>query len=139
MLLSRGVFAPAHRTILFAWIAALAIAFQCIVVQSHVHIGVQPTWAHQVSFDQGAVPSSDHASIALKGDADTRHAPVPADPAGCFICQQMAMAGAALVPATPTPIVIQLAAIVHTLMAEVATPRPRASHDWRSRAPPIRL
>jgi hypothetical protein len=137
--ISRGRFASDKRAILIAWIAALAIAFQCIVVQSHIHIGVTPAWAHQASTDLGAIAVSDNSLAAEQSDDGTRHAPTPADPAGCFICQQMAMAGAAVLPATPAPIVIQLASIVHAVMAEVAAPRTRASHDWRSRAPPIRL
>ena len=142
--LVRGFAAPGLRSILIAWVAALAIAFQCIVLQSHVHVGAAPAWSQTVSADGGAVAASSAArSIAVartqSGDVDTRHGPSPAGPAGCFICQQMAMAGAAVLPLSPAPVIAQQTAIMVMAMAEVAALRPRASHDWRSRAPPIRL
>ena len=133
------------RAILIAWIGALAIAFQCIVVQSHVHVGAAPTFSHSLSREDGvrtpqrAPQPAIAAAMAHPGDLDTRHNPSPTDPSGCFICQQMAMAGAAVLPPSPLPAVVQRAEIVHTILAAVAAPRPRASHDWRSRAPPIEL
>jgi hypothetical protein len=138
VLLSRDLFTSSMRPVLIAWLAALAIAFQCIVVQSHIHVGATPAWTPLASAHVSVGPSNE-APLARPGDVGTRHAPLPADPAGCFICQQIAMAGAAVLPATPTPVVVELASIVHLAMIEVAAPRPRASHDWRSRAPPIRL
>ena len=82
------------------WLAVLAVAFQCIVVQSHVHGATGPAWRNQAA---AAQPATD--AIATRDQVPNR-VPKDDDPANCFICQQMALAGAALLPVSPAPILV---------------------------------
>ena len=64
------------------WLAVLALAFQCFVVQTHVHAGAAPV---------EAVASFTHQDGVV--------AQAPHEDAICLLCEQMALAGTVLLPA----------------------------------------
>jgi len=116
--------ATAGRRGLIAWFGALAIVFQCVVIQGHFHLA----YAGTPAFDQ--VESTSPAPVQ-KDKAPG------GDPSGCFICQQMAMAGSAVLPDSPAPIVVAASETTTLLPAKIAAIAAAPSHHWRSRAPPI--
>jgi hypothetical protein len=122
------------RAVVLAWLCTFAIAFQCIVVQSHVH-GAAPRPAEL----QSASASIDAAPIQAKADPARKQAPSNEKQSGCFICQQMAMAGAAVLPASATPVQIERQLARQPAATEVAVAGGQVSHTWRSRAPPLSL
>ena len=115
------------------WLAVLAVAFQCIVVQSHVHGATGPAWREQAAAAQPATNP-----IASRDQGPSR-VPKDDDPANCFICQQMALAGAALLPVSPAPILVAQDIATPTAAYHFAALRSIRSHAWRSRAPPLQI
>ena len=100
-----------------AWLAMLALAIQCLVIQPHVDFA--PAWAETAHVHlQSAQPGSDSQQGA------------------CVICQAIATTGAFALSASPT-----LALFERNFLASApvdhAQPVERArSHNWQSRAPP---
>ncbi len=118
------------RSGLLAWLCAFAIGIQCIVVQGHIH---PPSGAGEiVSVDASGLQ---HASQTPSKD----QAPGDRSRDGCFICQQMMMAGVGVLPVTPVPVLIERELTLSPPSVEVAVVRGQASHTWRSRAPPLSL
>jgi hypothetical protein len=100
-----------------AWLATLALAIQCLVIQPHIDVASASVETAHVHL-QTAQPGSDSS----KGV--------------CVICQAMATAGAFALSASPT-----LGLLDRNFVASApvnhATPVERArSHNWQSRAPP---
>jgi len=117
---------------LLGWLCVFAIAFQCIVVPAHIHAKPADLAV--------ATPTAVAAGIATqKAELPAKPRPVDDTQSHCFICQQMALAGAAILPTTPAPILIErdLGEVAPTFEVAVVSRRP--SHIWRSRAPPISL
>ena len=112
--------APARLVALFA---LLAFFFQSLAVQTHIHHPARP------------------------GSAITQAANIPApaplrsqdpdDPANCRLCQELAHAGAYLIPApAPLPAFFTIIAAAPALLAAsiwMAMP----GFAWQSRAPPL--
>ena len=121
---------PAHQCGVLAWLCAFAIAFQCIVVQSHVHLA---------SAQAEAAAIADTSAPAADQSKSRDQAPNDRSQNGCFICQQMAMAGSAVLPVTPTPVLIERELASQPPPVEFASTHSPVSHIWRSRAPPISL
>lgn len=120
----RAVFA---RRGLIAWFCALAITFQCVVLQGHFHLA------------SSGVPAFEQAAVS-GGEAPAQKGKAPAgDPSGCFICQQMAMAGSAVLPGSPEPVVIATSEASTPAPADIVAVEATPSHHWQSRAPPILL
>ncbi len=113
------------------WLAVMAIAFQCIVVQSHIHV---PATLGSVPH---VVAVGLDANASNRGDKGSGRAPRDDDTANCFICQQMALAGAALLPVSAAPVLVALEQAAPTVAYHVAVLRTVRSHSWRSRAPPL--
>lgn len=115
-----------------ALLSVLAIAIQCLIIQTHVHAWAGPVGqAEVIALDAtatgspaGQAPSTPH-----------RHG----GSGLCYICQS-AVAGTAILTAAPSLnfVEAQLAAVVIAIEhpAPVAT---YPSHIWRSRAPPFQL
>jgi hypothetical protein len=111
--------APRRAQILGAWLAMLALATQCLLIQPHIDGVFASASAETANVQlQTAQPSSDSKQAA------------------CVICQAMATAGAFALSASPS-----LGLIERTFLAaapvDPTTPVERArSHNWQSRAPP---
>jgi hypothetical protein len=124
-----GKRAGVWRLAVQSWLCALAIAVQCIVVQGHVHSAAQ---AEALAIaDAGAASSSDSKSKdQIPGDRGQ---------SSCFICQQMALAGSAVLPVTPVVSVVQRELVAQPAAIDIVVVDASVSHSWRSRAPPISL
>ena len=101
-----------------AWLAMLALAIQCLVIQPHVDGAFAPVTAETSHFSAQVTHPSHDAQGA------------------CVICQAMATAGAFALSASPS-----LGLIERSFLAadpvDQASPIERArSHNWQSRAPP---
>lgn len=120
---------PGSRSAL-ALLCAFAVLFQLLFIQTHVH--------PLASLEQVA-GVSDVVTLAT-GEAPAKSKP-PADGARteCFICQSMALAGAAILPDVAEPVVIEHAAAAQPAPVAVAMARPPTSHAWRSRGPPDQI
>lgn len=105
-----------------AWIGALAILLNAVVVQSHFDARSAPLAA--------ALSASASASNALAENQDKP--PLSA----CALCETAAFAGGMVLDAPPAlPVSAQFE--LETSHAPRAAPvAARASHAWRSRAPP---
>jgi hypothetical protein len=117
------------RSFLLAWLCAFAIAFQCIVVQGHFHPAAGPAVVQTAA---AVAPAGETVEPARKGGA-----PVKSDPSTCFICQQAALAGSAILPETAAPVLLTTQIGVETAVQDERLVVVRASHIWRSRAPPL--
>lgn len=100
-------------------LAVLALAIQCLVIQTHVDIAARDTAV------QAAVTASHDGN-----------APVHRAKSDCIICQTAAAARTSLTtPSIGLPLLAQ--ASVPLSLQTVAQRAPRiAAHAWRSRAPP---
>jgi hypothetical protein len=127
--------AIAARTNAFVlgWLCVFAIAFQCIIVPAHIHTKS----ADQAVVSAAAAATADNA--AQKTDPSSKQRPADDTQSHCFICQQMALAGAAILPAAPAPILIQRDLSEAAPALEIALVSLSPSHIWRSRAPPTSL
>lgn len=107
---------------IFALVALIALAWQSIAIQSHVH------------FDSGAMQAAVHGSTRLQ------HRNAPADtPADCPICRQFAHAGHYLPPVAPTLATPAAFVAWIPIVLSAAWLGRRRSHAWRSRGPPSLL
>ena len=102
-----------------AWLAVLALAIQCLVIQPHID-GVFASASAETAHVQ--------LQTAQPGSGSNRGV--------CVICQAIATTGAFALSASPS-----LGLIDRTFLATApvnhATPVERArSHSWQSRAPP---
>ena len=105
----------------------MAVVLQCIVIQGHVHF---------TSSDGLLVAQAEAAPAPVQKDP-IRKDGMPGGDSGCFICQQAAMAGSAVLPESPAPVVLAVTEIAERLSASIAAIEAAPSHHWRSRAPPI--
>ncbi|MFZ2029807.1 MAG: hypothetical protein WAU68_05840 [Vitreimonas sp.] len=101
-----------------AWLAMLALAIQCLVIQPHIDGVFAPVTAETAHFI---------AQVTQPGH-DAQGA--------CVICQAVATTGAFALSASPT-----LALFERNFVASAPIPRstpiePARSHNWQSRAPP---
>lgn len=115
------------RSLALAWLCCIAIAVQCIVVQSHVHLTSAQS-ANDIAFVPFAGTSQDKSANKPKP-------PVPASQV-CFLCQQAAMTDLSLPPVSPAPILIKRVEEARATAIELALVLPQVSHSWRSRGPP---
>jgi len=118
----RGVSRPSR---LATWLAVLALAFQCFVVQTHVHAG-------------GFAPVEAAASDGLI-HTNSAVAQAPHEDAACLLCEQMALAGTVLMPATHEIVLVEKLVFAKLTLPFLVAARTFASHNWRSRAPPLSL
>jgi hypothetical protein len=103
-------------------------------VQGHVH-GATVRLAEL----QSASASVEAAPVQAKTDPARKQAPANETQSSCFICQQMAMAGAAVLPASAAPVLIEHGLAKQPAATQVAVAGSPTSHTWRSRAPPSSL
>ena len=103
--------------------ALLAFLWQSFVVQTHIY-------SHFVQVSASAANETHNAH-------DANNPATPQRPANCPMCQELAQAGAYLLPAailfSAPPSETNIAHIVSALHSVLA----RASHAWQSRAPPL--
>jgi len=101
-----------------AWLAMLALAIQCLVIQPHIDGVFAAATAETAQFSaQVAPPNHDAQGV-------------------CVICQAMATAGAFALSASPTLTLIERNFVATTPIAHSAPVEPVRSHNWQSRAPP---
>jgi hypothetical protein len=113
---------PRRSSLLGAWLAVLALAIQCLVIQPHVD-GASELLIRSAQAAVEAAPAS----------------PDPGRGGVCIICQTVAVAGVLTLTAAP--------ALVHVHANFVsAAPANRShliqrarSHNWQSRGPPHSL
>jgi hypothetical protein len=112
------------------WLCAVAILFQLLFIQTHVHLS---------SLEQ--IASVAHGSAVSLEQAVPAKQKLPSDGSRgeCFICQQMALAGSVILPDLIEPVLIRRETDTPPVFAAIAAVRPLASHDWRSRGPPSRI
>jgi hypothetical protein len=115
------------RSLALAWLCCIAVAVQCIVVQSHVHL-TSAQAANDIAFVTFVGTSQDKS-------ADKSKPPAPAS-RSCFLCQQAAMTGLSLPPVSPAPIQTKRVEGAQPTAIELALVLPQVSHSWRSRGPP---
>ena len=108
---------------LLTLVALFALLLQAFEVQTHVHAyGVAPA------------PVAGASSVAHH-QANEPHASLPHPQLLCVVCQALAAAGGAVVPAGGT--LTTAVAIAREAAAIVAPDAPRVlAHAWQSRAPP---
>ena len=100
------------------WLAMLALAIQCLVIQPHVDVTYAPVSAEASHFaTQVTQPSHDAQGV-------------------CVICQAMATAGAFALSASPAIVLIESNFIATTPSPRVEPAQRARSHNWQSRAPP---
>jgi hypothetical protein len=120
------------RGALTAFAAFAAIFLQTFVVQTHVDfVGVQTP---------GAAIAQDVDSSLGPSRVEIRQAPTPGhdDKSPCPICQALAVAGFAVISATPALVTPRFVASADTDVG-IAHVSVRPGHSWQSRAPPTRL
>ena len=116
------------RALALASLCCIAIAVQCIVVQSHVHL-TSAQAANNIAFVPFAGTSQDKSADKSKPPAPTSQV--------CFLCQQAAMTDLSLPPVSPAPILPKRVEEAEPTAIELALVLPQVSHSWRSRGPPI--
>lgn len=114
--------APAVRRLALLWLV-VAMLFQGLVTQTHVHVSADPT----------SVVIASTRAMGPTVDAQKDGPVVPV----CLLCEEQALFGAYLL-GEPPAIVAPIAAIFHYVTASLPSLAfGAASHAWRSRAPPI--
>jgi hypothetical protein len=110
--------APRRTPVISVWLAMLALAVQCFVIQPHVDVSYAPISAGPAHVSvQASQPGHDAQGV-------------------CVICQAMATAGAIALSVSPTLVLIERS-VIATAPAPHVEPSQRArSHNWQSRAPP---
>lgn len=113
-----------------------ALAIQCFVVQTHVHI----TPAQWAQFEQAWLAehaaAGDQATVTHHQPPKDRY-PAKEDPANCPLCRELALAGHFVMPVAAV-VVLPVTVDVHPVSVAVTAVAVRAPcHDWRGRAPPI--
>ena len=104
--------------------ALLAFVWQSFVVQTHIH-------SHFVAVSASAASDPHNATHVTNNPATPRR------PANCPMCQEIAQAGAYLLPAAILFTAPSTEAnIAHVVSALPSVPA-RQSHAWQSRAPPL--
>ncbi|MBS0385136.1 MAG: hypothetical protein JSS00_07280 [Proteobacteria bacterium] len=101
-----------------AWLAVLALAIQCLVIQPHVDVAYAPVTAETAHFAAEITQPSHNTQTV------------------CVICQAMAAAGAFALSDSPTLTLIERNFIASAPIAHSAPVEPARSHNWQSRAPP---
>jgi len=124
---------PYRRSAAIAWLCALAIVFQAVILQSHIHMA--PLAADEVQ-TASMIAAAPDAAAAKTTPA---HTPVKNDPANCYLCQQLKLVGSTVLPVSPVVVAIERALTTETAAIATEAVTPGVSHNWRSRAPPIQL
>lgn len=110
------------RRLALLWLA-VAMLFQGLVIQTHVHLGADPS----------NVVIASARTIGAAVDAQKGGPVVPT----CLLCEEQALFGAYIIGEPPT-IVAAVATIFHYSTISLPSLAFRAaSHAWQSRAPPI--
>ena len=107
----------------------LAIAIQCLVVQTHVDFSA---WARPTTAAYAI-----GAPIQPTAGVDTHQGDGRA-PNACLICQEVALAGGAVLGAATAVTPNAGGQIEAIFVASAPVLEARRSHAWRSRAPPSR-
>jgi hypothetical protein len=118
-----------------AFLGLLALAIQSFVVQTHIH---NPAENFVPSLSGITHVASNLATKASASNPDTTpHDKFPADddPKNCPLCQAMAIAGHAILPAV-LPLSLQLYITIDVVVFIDAINVPSVSHNWQSRGPP---
>ena len=109
---------PRRTPLISVWLAVLALAVQCLVIQPHVDAAYAPVSAEASHFT-AQVSQSNHDTQGV-----------------CVICQAMATAGAFALSASPAIVLIESNFIAAAPVLRVEPAQRARSHNWQSRAPP---
>jgi len=115
---SLALAAPRRAPLISVWLAMLALAIQCLVIQPHVDAAYAPVSAEAAHFTaQVTQPSHDAQGV-------------------CVICQAIATSGAFALSASPTLTLIERNFNTSAPIQRVEPAQRARSHNWQSRAPP---
>ena len=118
--------APRETTarVIISMLAMLAFGLQSYITQTHIHLKPDTFTSYS---------KLDHQS----GKEDPRDKfPANGDPANCPICQEIAHTGQFVTPSAAVLLLPTAAISIVALATEIIVVPLRASHTWRSRAPP---
>ena len=129
---------PSLSQLLMVFIGLVALALQSFVVQTHIHIPHASGSVQTVSLialATGAVVDSDPSSGQTPAPRDKY--PITEDPSNCPLCQAFAYSGqfvhsVSFLATLPFPVTVRF-----VIFREIAPALFAASHNWRSRAPPL--
>src|SRR5258706_6818065 len=128
---------PSVARMLMGLLALLAVALQCFVVQTHIHMPQRSGNIQTVSI---ATIARHVAAIAVPAAVKTAmprdRYPINEDPSNCPLCQEIAHSGqylqsAAVLAAIPASVSVHFIPVSEALPSFFAV-----SHNWRGRAPP---
>lgn len=106
------------RRAVFAPLAILALAIQCLVIQTHIDL---------------SAPRHEAAAVSAPASGDRSDAAAPG--AACAVCQA-SLSGALALGDAPALVVDRLARYAAATQIAPAVMQRVRSHAWRSRAPP---
>ena len=113
---SLALAAPRRAPMLGAWLAMLALAIQCLVIQPHIDV-----------FSSTSAEAA-HVQVVQAGSDQSQ--------AVCVICQAIATAGAFALSASPTLSIVERNFVASAAIYPSAPLQRARSHNWQSRAPP---
>ena len=113
----------ALRTII-TLLVMLAFGLQSYIAQTHIHLKPD-TFSSYSKLDHQ--PGKENPLDKF---------PANGDPANCPICQEIAHTGQFITPSAAVLMLPTASVSIITLVADVVVVPDRASHAWRSRAPP---
>jgi hypothetical protein len=123
------------RTIL-SCLFALAIILQGAVLQSHIHGALSVSNREQADVSNMDISATEKAALKANGNPST---PAKGDPVNCFLCQQLKLAGATVLPASPVLVTVEQYASVEHVSPDTSSITSAVSHAWQSRAPPLSI
>jgi len=126
--------------VLLALLALLALTFQALVVQTHVHnpqaagltAGVSVATLVNVLADD-AVPTAAETKAKAPGDKS----PINDDSSNCPMCQQIAHSGQFVQSAAVLAVLPRSIAVSFIPWTQAAVSLLAVTHNWKSRAPPV--
>jgi hypothetical protein len=128
---------PALHQLLFLVAAALSLAIQILVVQTHIHAS-PPAPRFQAIGLTGVVQSVGGATApAVKtANAPRDRYPINEDPANCPLCQEFAHSGQFVHSAAVLAYIPAWISIHFILFSDLRPALLAFSHSWQGRAPP---
>ena len=110
--------------VIISLLVMLAFGLQSYITQTHIHLKPDTFSSYsKLSHETGKENPSDKF-------------PANGDPANCPICQEIAHAGQFVTPSAAVLLLPTAAISIVALATEIIVVPLRASHTWRSRAPP---
>ena len=119
----RAAKAAKRPPLISVWLALLAVAIQCLLIQPHI--------------DGLPSISADTTSVSATHASQTAPASNPAG--ACVVCQAMATAGAFALADAPSLLLLASTLFTAPAASGHVNPERPVSHDWQSRGPPAAI